>query len=554
MLSFTLHAETYAPLPSSLIERSVNRCSFDLRPQHWAFKVCVELVERGYIVGRPLFHFSGGLAWKREQMATLLAETTRRMKSEGADPERRTIEQFRRLSKEFAPELRQLNLEMDLSWPELWRMRQQQKELADQRLGEREWTMTGTSTTNVSRDINGSDHKWRESLNLNVRKEAWFWNSSAIVQNVDEDIEPEDREAKLGDSAMISLDQYALSYEREFGEQSRLEVLAGFTGGSHWGSGLVVGNMNLEGFNFIFDVDEDDHVEFVMGRSLRQEDDRVVALHWERQWSEPLAISLQTVGNWYHEQSRSGSLGIDREQLFGLGLHWETEELEAYAEMAQSTEGGWGLFAESIFVLDWIGELRLQGHIHESFDYDYHALEVYGGISGGDDVEETGFSLEVDRPLRETLSLSVLLDSSFNNEEDEELYYAFLEGVWEPGEVDLSLSHELEWDGPHLNQISMLRLSRGFENGLQASLDGSFETVDDEDSLRSRLSYNWDIVREILSFSGSFNYRHSTNSTMSEQFGLNYSLSRQNFLSAQLTLNQPDHDDDTFELNLLMKF
>ena len=100
----------------------------------------------------------------------------------------------------------------------------------------------------------------------------------------------------------------------------------------------------------------------------------------------------------------------------------------------------------------------------------------------------------------------------------------------------------------------MLRLSRGFENGLQASLDGSFETVDDEDSLRSRLSYNWDIVREILSFSGSFNYRYSTNSTMSEQFGLNYSLSRQNFLSAQLTLNQPDHDDDTFELNLLMKF
>lgn len=554
LLTFAVHADTNAPMPTRLIERSVDRCGFDLRPQHWAFKVCVELLERGYIVDRPLFHFTGGLAWKRGQMATLISETTQRMKSEGANPDRRTLEQLRRLVQEFSAELRQLELEVDLSWPELWRMKQQQKEAIKPSVVGREWTMSGTSTTNASREINGTDHQWRQSLNLSVSKDQWSWNSSALVQNVEEEVTSEDREVKLGHGAMVTLDQYALRYELESGEQRTLEVLAGFTGGSHWGSGLVVGNMNLEGLNVIADLNDKDHVEFVMGRSLRQEDDRILALHWERQWNEPLALSIQTVGNWYHEESRAGLAGIDREQLFGLGLHWDTDRFEANAELAQSTEGGWGLLGESVFVVDGLGELRLQGHIHESFDYDHHALEVYGGISGGDDVEETAFSLEFDRPVWKNMSLSILLDSSFNNSDDEELYYLFVEGVWEPGEVDLSLSHELEWGGPHMNRISMMRVSRGFENGLQASLDGSFETIDGEDSLRSRLSYNWDIVSEILSFSGSLNYRYAERSSMNEQFGLSYSLSRQAFLSAQLTLNHPDHEDDTFELNLLMKF
>jgi outer membrane usher protein FimD/PapC len=180
---------------------------------------------------------------------------------------------------------------------------------------------------------------------------------------------------------------------------------------------------------------------------------------------------------------------------------------------------------------------------------------VYGGISGGDDNKEMGFSLEIDSPIRDDLSLNLILDSSFNNEDDNDLLYAFLEGVWEHEVVDITGSYEHEWTEFFRNRISTLRLSRRFENGLQASLDGAYETVDDEDSRSARLAFNWDYVPDILSFSGSFNHRHTeTSSTVSEQLGMNVSISRNHFLSIQSTFNQPDRSDDLLEINLLIKF
>lgn len=552
LLSCTILQAGEAP-PVNPVETQLARPLRRVPPQHWALQDFYTLVEQGVLLGQAPFFFQGGKSWTRGELAEVLAQLLGQLESKGADPDREILTILRRLRRELSAELDELKVEQTLAFPEVWKMREQIRKQRD-REKKRPLGVHGSSTSAYTHALSNNDSTWKENLSVGFRKDGFKADATLLAEREPESPFPVGlREFRFGPKAKGTLDKYALSWEKVEEDGERFTSIFGFTGGSSWSRGLVVGNLNLEGANFIWQPSEDENIEWVMGRTQGEKADRLMAAHYSKRWSEEWTALVQAVGAWYHDESSSGSRGLSDESLWGAGLEYSADELEASSEWGMSSRGGWGWFGEALLATEHWGELRWSGRHYDDFEFDYHSLEVYSGISGGDDINERGMALEWDMAYRENLGLNLVLDSSYGGSAGR-LLYAFSELTVEEDWADLSLSYEKEWTRQFLNQITSMRVSRSFELW-RASVDWSRDKVEGEGSDSTRLALYWDVLREILSLSSSVSNRHSSSGrNLTQQFGLNWNITSFQFLSLQSTFSRPDSSDDSAELNYLVKF
>ena len=552
----SLVAETISLVPVNPMSSTRARMKQVLLPQHWVLKELSFLVREGVVTGLPSFFFEGGKSWTRGEVATLLGKIFDKMGREGADPKRQVVESLRRLIQEFQPELESLNVEQTLSYGDLWKIREQKKKVVDGQEGsEEDWDVFGSSTTSWTHSFPTHDGDWKENLNVGVRKGEVKAEATLIAQQ--EATAPFAlgvREFRLGVRAKGILDKYALTWDRDDEKIGHLQSIFGYTGGSSWSKGLTVGNLNLEGANFLLDINKDERLEWVMGRTQGENADRLMAMHYKKSVNENLTWMLQGVGAWYHEASSSGARGLSDETVWGAGMEWSDDRLEAVTELGFSARGGWGGFAEVQYpVGDW-GELHWNGRHYDDFDFDYHSPEAYRGISGGDDVNEQGTGLDFDAQMNDKYGMAFSLDSSFGGSAGR-LYYAYAELNSEESWADVNVSFEHEWSRLWLNKITTFRLSRSFDTGWRASLDWSRDKVDGEGSHSTRAALYWDAIREVLSVSSSLSNRHnSSGRNLTQQFGVNWNITSSQFFSVQTTFSRPDSADNSAEINYLLKF
>lgn len=525
-------------------------------PQNWVLKEMLALVNEGVITGVPPFFFQGGKSWTRGELAAILGNVFEDMEREGADHNRGVIESLRRLRREMNAELNQLNVEQQLSYSELWQIREQKKkkdkELVDQ---DRDWGISGSSTSAWSQNLSTDDGVWRENLNVAMRKGDVKADVTLLAQQeATEPFEVGLREFRFGGRAKGILDKYSVTWDKEDEKLGRLQSIAGFTGGSSWSKGLVVGNMNLEGTNFLWDLNAEERIEWVTGRTQSVNADKLSAIHYRKVHDENLTWMLQGVGAWYDDASSSGARGLKDESVWGGGVEWFDDHFEGSFEMATSSRGGYGAYAEALMPISHWGELIWNGRHYEDFDFDYHSPQVYSGISGGDDIQEKGMGVEASGVFDEKYGVVLALDSSFEGASGR-LYYAYGEASLEESWADFSLSFEHEWSRLHLNRITTFRASRSFDLGWRASLDWSRDKVEGEGSDSTRLAVYWDALQEVLSFSSSLSNRHSsTGRNLTQQFGVNWNITSYQFLSLQTTFSRPDSADNNAEINYLVKF
>jgi hypothetical protein len=556
MGSFSLLADVKTVIPVNPMSSSRARMKQVLLPQHWVLKDMLFLVREGVVTGLPSFFFSGGKSWTRGEISILLGKVLDKMERDGADPKREVLESLRRLIKEFQPELGSLNVEQTLGFGDLWKIREQKKKTSSAQEGsEEDWDVFGSSTSSWTHALSTDDGDWKENLNVGVRKGEVKAEATLIAQQeATSPFEVGLREFRLGGRTKGILDKYALTWDRDEEKLGYLKSIFGYTGGSSWSKGLTVGNLNLEGANFLLDINEDERLEWVMGRTQGDNADRLMALHYKKATNENLTWMLQGVGAWYHEASSSGARGLSDETVWGAGLEWSDDRLDAVTEVGFSARGGWGGFAEVQYpISDW-GELYWNGRHYDKFEFDYHSPEVYRGISGGDDVNEQGTGLDLDAEFKEKYGLTFSLDSSFGGSAGR-LYYGYAELNSEESWADVNVSFEHEWSRLWLNKITTFRLSRSFESGWRTSLDWSRDKVDGEGSHSTRVALYWDAIREVLSFSSSLSNReNSSGRNLTQQFGANWNLTSSQFFSVQTTFSRPDSSDNSAELNYLLKF
>jgi hypothetical protein len=543
-------------LPRHIVvkEKILARPNARVSPQHWVYKHFADLVKAGHIRNVPVFFFMGGKTFNRGELSTYLKDMVESIIKGDRVPAPDNRVKIQQLLAEFSPELKKMKTDVYLGYKEIHSIKDAYLK-KKMKKSENQWAVSGSSTTGYTDEYEKHNTNWNNTFVLNINKKKTLFNMGLTTNQVNREETPAGlREVEVGSSSLLTLDKYSLEDERAFFNQPhKVTSVLGFTPGASFSEGLTVGNMSLEGASFNVASSETDAFDLLLGHTQGQDADKLLAIHYSEKVKENMVLHGQVTGALYDDNSTSGSAGKQDDLLMGIGVELMVMRAQVKHESVfHKTRSSHYVRATRVFAekIELSSELRY----YDGVDFEYNSLDVYAGISGGDEIVDRGFAIEGDWEIKPKLNYIFNFDTTFNGPFGDFIYF-YQELAIQNNLANVNLSYEREWASLGYNHISTMRLSRDWIDSLKTTMDWSRENVDFVGSDSVRLSGVYDAIKDILSFSLSYSNRNSdTGSDITKQFGINWSQSLTHFFSLQMSVSDPDATGNNVELNYLYKF